>query len=192
MRLAPVVTALSAGLLVAGCGGSAKAHSSGPTHIYRIPSSGMEPTLNCALPTPGCRGKTDDFVVTQLTGSAGLKRGDIIVFAAPREAAMKCGEGGLFVKRVVGLSGETVHEDNHGFIDIDGKRLSEPYLPAASRLADTYQFGGTWRVPRGTYFVMGDNRSESCDSRVWGGVPAGKVIGPVTGVIRAGKTVPVR
>jgi hypothetical protein len=49
------------------------------------------------------------------------------VFKTPPEAATKCGEGGLFVKRLIGQPGETVHEDDQGFIEIDGKRLSEPY-----------------------------------------------------------------
>lgn len=189
MRLSPVFVALSAVLLVAGCGGnSATAHtgSSLPTHVFRIPSSGMEPTLHCARPSPGCRGRADDGIVVQVTGAKGLERGDIIVFRTPVAAAAKCGEGGTFVKRVIGLGGETVHEDKHGFIDIDGKQLTERYVGAFSRREDTQHFGGTWRVPRGEYFVMGDNRSESCDSRTWGSVPARNVIGPVTKILRGG------
>jgi hypothetical protein len=59
------------------------------------------------------------------------------------------------VKRVIGLPGETVHEDAHGLIDIDGTHLSEPYIQRARRLADTQFFGKTWHVPRGDYFVLG-------------------------------------
>jgi signal peptidase I len=191
MRLFPVVVAL-AGLLVAGCGNSAMPHNTGSTHIYRIPSSAMEPTLRCARPSPGCTAKADDLIVARLSGATGLKRGDIIVFTSPRQAAMACGEGGTFVKRVIGLSGETVHEDKHGFIDIDGKRLTEPYISSGSRRSDTAHFGATWHVQRGTYFVMGDNRSESCDSRTWGGVRAHNVTGPVISVFRDGKSTPVR
>jgi signal peptidase I len=149
----------------------------------------MEPTLHCARPSPGCRGKHDDFIVVQLSGAAGLKRGDIVAFRTPGTAALECGEGGTFVKRVIGLGGETVHEDKHGFIDIDGKLLTEPYISAASRRADTQHFGATWHVPRGDYFAMGDNRAESCDSRTWGGVPARNVIGPVIKILRGGATV---
>jgi len=97
--------------------------------------------------------------------------------------AVKCGEGGTFIKRVIGVSGDTVHEDHKGFIEINGKRLTEPYLSADRRLADTAHFGQTWHVPNGNYF-MGDNRAQSCDSRVWGSVPARNVIGPVTKIIR--------
>jgi signal peptidase I len=192
MRLFPVVVALGAGLLVAGCGSSAKTSTSNSasTHVFKIPSSAMEPTLHCArgASNPACLGKADDLVVVRLSGATGLQRGDIVVFRTPPAAATRCGEGGIFVKRVIGLGGETVHEDKNGFIDIDGKQLSEPYISSAARLADTQHFGATWRVPRGDYFVLGDNRPNSCDSRTWGSVPAHNVIGPVTQIHRGGKT----
>ena len=160
------------GCLVAGCGGTA-------THTYRIPSSAMEPTLHCAKPAPGCLGKEDDRVVVKVGGS--VKRGDIVIFTAPQEAAVRCGIGGLSVKRVIGLPGETVY-----FIDIDGKRLPEPYLQPARRLSDGAHFALTWHVRKGQFFVLGDNRAESCDSRVWGGVPKHNVIGPVVKIIHSG------
>jgi len=49
-------------------------------HIFRIPSSAMEPTLHCAKAAPGCRGRKDDLIVVRLNGSTGGKRRDIIVF----------------------------------------------------------------------------------------------------------------
>jgi signal peptidase I len=112
-------------------------------------------------------------------------RGDIVVFNAPGEAALKCGEGGAFVKRIIGLPGETVHEDDHGSIWIKKAgsttftKLDEPYLSAQLRLADSVHFGRAWRVPDGQYFVLGDNRSQSCDSRTWGSVPRHDMIGTV-------------
>ena len=152
------------------------------THTYEIPSSAMEPTLHCAKGPPGCLGTADDHVVVQI--GAMVKQGDIVVFKTPPETAVKCGTSGLFVKRVIGLPSETVHEDAHGRIDIDGTRLSEPYIRRARRLEDTQFSGKTWHVPRGDYFVLGDNRPASCDSRVWGGVPKKNISGPVVKIIR--------
>ena len=156
---------------------------------YRIPSSSMEPTLNCAKgpASPGCLGNSSDRVLAcRICLDFGSpSRGDIVVFNTPTEAALKCGEGGTFVKRVVGLPGETVHENDKGFISIkkpdtpEFVRLKEPYLPASNRLADSQHFGQTWTVPPGSYFMMGDNRAQSCDSRTWGAVPRDKLIGIV-------------
>jgi signal peptidase I len=156
---------------------------------YRIPSSSMEPTLNCAKgpANPGCLGDSSDRVLACriCLDFSSPSRGDIVVFNTPSEAALKCGEGGTFVKRVIGLPGETVHENNKGFIEIkkpgspEFVKLDEPYLPAQSRLADSQHFGQTWTVPPGQYFMMGDNRAQSCDSRTWGAVPSNKLIGTV-------------
>ena len=156
---------------------------------YRIPSSSMENTLHCARPATGCRASTSDRVlVNRLAYELGSpQRGQIVVFKAPA-TANRCqpGDGGTtFVKRLIGLPGETVREDQHGFIWIrtahagTWTKLREPYLSRAVRLADTAYFGRTWRVPEAGYFMVGDNRPESCDSRKWGSVPRSDLIGPV-------------
>jgi len=156
---------------------------------YRIPSSSMEPTLNCAKgqASPGCLGNSSDRVLAcRICLDFGPpSRGDIVVFNTPSEAALKCGEGGTFVKRVIGLPGETIHENDKGFIMIkkpgspEFVKLKEPYLPKQNRLQDSQHFGQTWTVPPDSYFMMGDNRSQSCDSRTWGAVPRDKLIGTV-------------
>ena len=145
---------------------------------YRIPSPSMEPTLHCARPVAFCQGRFSDRVIAdRLTYRFGEpKRGQIVVFNAPPQAD-RCGagEGGsTFIKRLVGLPGEVVsmHE---GVVFIDGDRLSEPYVDADLR-GDA---NGKWpRAPSGHYFVLGDNRIHSCDSRMWGTVPRGSLIGP--------------
>ena len=156
---------------------------------YRIPSASMENTLNCAKPATGCLGSTSDRVlVNRLAYEFGSpQRGQIVVFKAP-QAANRCeaGDAGTaFVKRLLGLPGETVREDHTGFIWIRGSgaakwtKLAEPYLSRAARLADSADFGKSWRVPEGKYFMLGDNRANSCDSRKWGSVPRSDLIGPV-------------
>jgi signal peptidase I len=157
--------------------------------LYRIPSSSMEPTLECAKGggIPGCSGRGNDLVVVRLNGITDVRRRDVVLFTTSRAAALRCGEAGVFVKRVIGLPGETVHEDEHGVLAVDGKRLAEPYIPKAARLADSLHFGGTWHVPSRRYFVLGDNRAQSCDSRTWGSVPARSVIGPVVKILRGGE-----
>jgi signal peptidase I len=156
---------------------------------YRIPSSSMEPTLNCAKGPafPGCLGNSSDRVLACriCLRFNSPSRGDIIVFNTPSDAATKCGEGGTFVKRVIGLPGDTVSEHDDGSIWIRSAgakrfvKLKEPYLSASRRLADSQHFGQQWSVPKGEYFMMGDNRPESCDSRAWGSVPRNKLIGTV-------------
>jgi signal peptidase I len=157
---------------------------------YRIPSSSMEPTLNCALPGVGCLAPggildgPDRVLACRICYDfSSPARGDIVVFTAPPLAVVKCGEGGTFVKRLIGLPGDTVFEDRHGFIWINGKKLDEPYVQASRREQDVLNnpnyLGQTWHVPKGQYFFMGDNRGGSCDSRAWGTVPRANIIGKV-------------
>jgi signal peptidase I len=147
---------------------------------YSIPSSGMEPTLHCARPAPGCEGDAQDRIfVVRFLAFWTPSRGDIVAFRTPDLARVKCGSGGTFVKRIVGLPGEQVSmrlRRGAAFVFIDGERLDEPYIENSRRDIGPRK---TFRVPEGHYFVMGDNRNQSCDSRVFGSVPRGNVIGPV-------------
>jgi signal peptidase I len=155
---------------------------------YVIPSPSMEPTLHCAKPVANCEGRFSDRVIANRLAYRfrDPERGDIVVFRAPR-AADRCelGRGGSpFVKRIVGLPGEVISE-RKGTIFVNGKRLTEPYVdPSRRGVSD-----GRWsRVAPGHYFMLGDNRTQSCDSRTWGTVPRSSLIGPCrsgTGLPRA-------
>jgi signal peptidase I len=144
---------------------------------YRIPTSSMEPTLHCAAPGAGCLGSSSDRVVAAsiVYDFRSPKRGDIVVFKAPALASTRCQEGGTFVKRIVGLPGERVAERG-GTVFVDGRPLNEPYVDPSHRDRLTRSWS---RVPAHAYFVMGDNRADSCDSREWGTVPRSNLIGPV-------------
>ena len=144
---------------------------------FRIPSSSMEPTLHCAHPGEWCRASFNDRVLVNRLAYrfADPKRGQIVVFNAPDAAARDCGAGGTFVKRLIGLPGDVVSERD-GYAFVNGKKLREPYVASRDRDRTTQ----TWsRVAPGHYFFMGDNRLHSCDSRTWGTVPRGSLIGPV-------------
>jgi signal peptidase I len=144
---------------------------------YRIPSSSMEPTLNCARPGDGCTARFSDRVLAcrVCLRVRSPHRREIVVFQTPPLAAVRCGMGGAYVKRVIGLPGD-VYEERSGYVYIDGKRLDEPYVHASRRDSRTV---APQRIPRGRYFMMGDNRADSCDSRSWGTVPHGNLIGVV-------------
>ena len=96
------------------------------------------------------------------------RRGEIVVFEYPRDTTRD------YIKRVIGLPGETV-EIRHGQVLINGVPLLEPYLSDAARM----QTGNMppVQVPPNAVFVMGDNRSSSSDSRVWGPLPLENIVG---------------
>jgi signal peptidase I len=148
---------------------------------YRIPSSSMEPTLHCAQPAQGCEARFSDRVLANrfIYHFTEPARGDIVVFDTPPEARVRCGAGGTFVKRLVGLPGETIDirlRRGDAFVYVNGEELDEPYIEPDRRDHGPER---TFTVPEGQYFMMGDNRSQSCDSRVWGSVPRDNLIGKV-------------
>ena len=107
-----------------------------------------------------------------------IKRGDVIVFKYPDEPERD------FIKRVIGLPGETLELRNKK-VFVDGRALDEPYvhfLEPASTSQEVTSFDvreryGPVHVPEGQYFVMGDNRDNSQDSRYWGFLPRSYVKG---------------
>lgn len=135
---------------------------------FTVPSDSMLPTLQ-----PG-----DHIVVDKLAlDFRSIHRGDVVVFRAPP------GIGSPYpylVKRVVGLPGDVVSEDGQGNVAIDGQDISEPYLyPGSETTGLPSGPGGGIRVPAGEYFVMGDNREHSEDSRGFGPIPRSSIVGVV-------------
>lgn len=139
---------------------------------YYIPSASMETTLHGC---PGCQ--PDMVLVDKLTYRVkAISRTDVVVFNRPPLAPP---EDKQLIKRVIGLPGETV-SGHDGHVYIDGKQLVEPYIdPACHGTAD---FSAV-RVPAGDYFMMGDNRCDSFDSRMFGAIPRSAIVGRAFAVI---------
>lgn len=135
---------------------------------FYVPSTSMYPTLKAG----------DRIVVNKLFST--VHRGDIIVFKRP--ASEDCGGPPVpdLVKRVVGLPGETIAA-KQGQVLITGSPIAEPWLPSGPQ-AHTTNFGPVTIAP-GHYFVMGDNRVNSCDSRMWGTVTQSLIVGKVVFII---------
>ncbi len=91
-------------------------------------------------------------------------RGDVIVFNSPDDP------GRDFIKRVIGLPGETIAVRD-GLVYVDDVPLDEPYIAAPPR------YSGEWRLGPGEYFVLGDNRNDSQDSHTFGPLERGRIVG---------------
>lgn len=146
---------------------------------YVIPSGSMEPTIQI----------DDRVLVNKLAYDFGtIHRGDIIVFRrtpADDDPAIK-----ELIKRVIGLPGQTLESGPHGEILVNGRAINQPWVGAAvleapqpticdpsSTFSHTDCQGPVLHLPAGEYYVMGDNRSDSADSRYWGPVPTKLIIG---------------
>jgi signal peptidase I len=152
---------------------------------YRIPSAAMEPTLEIG-----------DRILVDRTGLAGVGRGDVVVFNPPRGADDNaCGTPGhdaaaarqacpeptpgesemAFVKRIVAVGGDRLRIEG-GRVVLNGERLDEPYIEPSEDCV-ICNLPREIRIPPDHYFMMGDNRGESADSREWGPVPEDSVVG---------------
>ena len=98
-------------------------------------------------------------------------RGTIVCFRDPQNTS-----GRFLLKRVIGLPGESIRASSTVFIN--GQLQDEPYV-ASTSLSGEVQARGVNRVSAGTYFVMGDNRTESTDSRVFGAISASEIVGTI-------------
>jgi signal peptidase I len=126
-----------------------------------IPSSSMEPTLLI----------NDRLIIEKISYHLhDPKRGDIVVFN-PTKALQERNFKDAFIKRVIGLPGDTIQVKN-GIVYVNGGALSENYIAQKPE----YNYGPV-TVPPGQYLVLGDNRNNSYDSHYWGFVPKDKFVG---------------
>jgi signal peptidase I len=136
---------------------------------FEVPSISMYPTLQ----------EGDRILVQKCCYS--LHRGDIVVFThPPRDLEPPLNED--LVKRIIGLPGEVIWSKGNT-VYINGKPLSEPYLPKGTQMSESIT---KQKIPPGHYFVMGDNRSDSYDSRAWGTITQSMIVGRVFLVIWRG------
>ena len=146
---------------------------------FYIPSPSMVPTLQVG----------DRIMVNKLSYDLhGVHRGDIVVFKRPPLEEQDFPD---LVKRVIGLPGETISTEN-GHVYINGKQLKEPWLaniPSSytGALPDDqhqqFNMPGPFKIPAGEYFVMGDNRTDSEDSRFFGPIPKSLIVGRAMAVV---------
>jgi len=104
-------------------------------------------------------------------------RDDIVVFHAPDAARCPEGTGCDFIKRIIGLPGDTISLENGRYV-LNGSILDEPYLPIGLETTQgNFIQGRTVTLGIGEYFVSGDNRPHSSDSRAWGPITKDKIVG---------------
>jgi signal peptidase I len=136
---------------------------------YRIPSASMEDTLLIG----------DRVLVDRVSWRfAQPARGDIVVFHPPFD-------GPVLIKRIIGLPGDEMSLSG-GFVYVNGRRLDEPYvrrIDGRQEPSEPFSNGLPWslqepyKVPAGSYFVMGDNRTDSGDSREFGPIKREQFVG---------------
>jgi signal peptidase I len=155
---------------------SGQASANGQTVTFSVPSGSMEPTIPI--------GST--VTVNRLAyRHHPVRAGDIVVFADP--PVENC--GGAFssdlIKRVIGVPGETISLSG-GYVFIDGKRLHETWLPSSVRgttfpgpARPRYNLTEPYKIPHDDYFALGDNRTDSCDSRYFGPIAKVLIVGKV-------------
>jgi len=121
----------------------------------RVLNISMQPTLV----------EGDVILVNKLAYKLGkMHTGDIVIFHNPNDLAED------YIKRLIGKPGDFV-EVTDGIVYVNGVALDEPYI------AEIPRYTGSWQVPEGSVFVLGDNRNQSSDSHAWGFVPLEDLVG---------------
>jgi len=137
---------------------------------FSIPTSSMESTLDVG----------DRILVWKAFFDwHDVHQGDVVVFTHPPHDHCAGPAGTDLVKRVIALPGQTIYSVGNN-IYVDGRRLPQPYLPPHDRLGPpipTATRQAPFHVPAGEFYVMGDNRQISCDSRFWGPIKGTSIIG---------------
>ncbi len=125
---------------------------------YYVTGPSMRPTLH-----------TSEYILVDKAQYlfSGPQRGDVIVFEYPLDTSID------YVKRVIGIPGDRVTVEADGQVLVDGVAIKEPYV---NDLDNPYE-PSTWVLKPNQYFVLGDNRGDSSDSRDWGPVPSQDIIG---------------
>lgn len=128
---------------------------------FRVDGASMQPGLH-----------TDEFVIVDKMSYLfqSPQRGDVIVFHYPLDTSKD------FIKRIIGLPGDTIHITSTSVI-VDGQTLHEPYISLPSNF-ENY----TWNLGPDQFFVMGDHRDNSLDSRSWGPLDRSFIIGKAVAV----------
>lgn len=159
---------------------------------FRIPSGSMEPTLlqgDFIFVKKYSYGLRLPVTETKIVETGAPKRGDVVVFRLPSDTSIN------YIKRVVGLPGDEISYNDHRLL-INGRPIAlDPAVDPTSTVKTLHneqlderlhqikvmnprsRMDGTWQVPAGHYFMMGDSRDNSTDSRFIGAIPESHLVG---------------